>query len=386
MKIGFVLDDSLDKPDGVQQYVLALGAWLRGEGHRVHFLVGETHRKDIENVHSLSKNISLNYNKNSVSIPLPAKKQKIINLLKREKFDVLHVQMPYSPMLAAKIINSAPPRTAIVGTFHIVPFSLRESLATRMLRQLIKKSLKRIDKIISVSLPAQKFARKSLRVKSVVIPNVVNIATMSRGKRMYKFGGGKLNIIFLGRLVQRKGCMELLRAVEVLHSKKRLWNTRVVICGKGPLENDLKKYVHNHHLGTIVHFAGFINELDKPNYLASADIAVFPSLGGESFGIVLIEAMAAGADVVLAGNNSGYRSVMFNKPDQIVKPTDTADFAKSLQHYISNSAARQRAKRWQQTQIFQYDVKTVGRQIEKLYEQIIAKKRRAKDNKSYEPK
>lgn len=386
MKIGFVLDDSLDKPDGVQQYVLTLGAWLKNEGHRVHYLVGETHRKDVDNVHSLSKNISLNYNKNNVSIPLPAKKQKIADLLKHEKFDVLHVQMPHSPMLAAKIINAAPARTAIVGTFHIVPFSWRESLATRSLRLLINKSLKRFDKIISVSLPAQKFAKKSLKVNSIIIPNAINAAILSRGKRMYKFGGGKLNIVFLGRLVQRKGCMELLKAVEELHSKKRLWNIRVIICGRGSLEKELKNYVHNHHLGTIVHFAGFINELDKPNYLASADIAVFPSLGGESFGIVLIEAMAAGAGVVLAGNNSGYRSVMFTKPDQIIKPSNTSEFAKSLQHFISNSAARQRAKRWQQTQIPLYDVKIVGRQIEKMYEQIIAKKRRAKDNKTYDSK
>lgn len=386
MKIGFVLDDSLDKPDGVQQYVLTLGAWLKNERHRVHYLVGETHRKDVENVHSLSKNISLNYNKNNVSIPLPANRQKIADLLKREKFDVLHVQMPHSPMLAAKVINAAPPRTAIVGTFHIVPFSWHESLATRSLGLLIKKSLKRFDKIISVSLPAQKFAKKSFKVSSIVIPNVVNVATLSRGKRMYKFGGGKLNIVFLGRLVQRKGCMELLKAIELLHSKKRLWNIRVIICGRGPLEKELKKYVHNHHLGTIVHFTGFIKELDKPNYLASADIAVFPSLGGESFGIVLIEAMAAGAGVVLAGNNSGYRSVMFTKPDQIIKPESTDDFAKSLQHFISNSAARQRADRWQQTQIPLYDVKIVGRQIEKLYEHVIAKKRHAKDNNSYDTK
>jgi len=381
MKIGFVLDDSLDKPDGVQQYVLTLGAWLRAEGHRVHYLVGETHRKDLENVHSLSKNIDLTFNKNNVSIPLPIKKQAVSEFLKREKFDVLHVQMPYSPMLAAKVINSAPTKTAIVGTFHIVPFSWRESVATKTLKLLIKKSLKRFDKVISVSLPASKFAKKSLGIKSVIIPNVVNAAAMMRGKRMYKFGGGKLNIVFLGRLVERKGCMNLLQAVEELHRKKRLGNVRVIICGKGPLEKDLKKYAHNYHLGTIVHFAGFISELDKANYLASADIAVFPSLGGESFGIVLIEAMAAEAGVVLAGNNIGYRSVMFTKPDQLIKPTNTSEFAKSLQHFISNSAARQRAKRWQQTQIPLYDVKIVGRHIEKLYEQVIANKRRTKDNK-----
>jgi len=386
MKIGFVLDDSLDKPDGVQQYMLTLGNWLKTEGHKVHYLVGETYRKDIDNIHSLSNNIGLNYNKNKVSIPYPVNKNKINSVLKKEKFDVLHIQMPHSPMLGAKVINAVSPKTAVVGTFHIVPFSWRESLATRCLKFLISRSLKRIDKVISVSLPAQKFAKKSLKIESVVIPNVVNVANFARGKRMHKFSADKLNIIFLGRLVHRKGCMELLKAIEVLHTKKRLWNARVIICGTGPLEKELKNYVYSHHLGTVVHFTGFINELSKANYLASADIAVFPSLGGESFGIVLIEAMASGADVVLAGNNKGYRSVMFTKPDQIIDPTSTDDFANTLYHYIHNSSARQRAKRWQQSQIPLYDVKVVGRKVERIYETVVAKKRLTKDNKAYEQK
>jgi Glycosyltransferase Family 4 len=140
MKIGFVLDDTLDSTDGVQQYVLTLGKWLKDQGHDVHYLVGATKRRDIPDVHSLSRNMSVRFNGNQMSMPLPAKKFEITALLSTEKFDVLHVQVPYSPLLAHRVIMAAPPQTAIIGTFHIAPNSasyrpppgcLRQSYAHR---------------------------------------------------------------------------------------------------------------------------------------------------------------------------------------------------------------------------------------------------------------
>ena len=375
MKIGFVLDDSLDKPDGVQQYILTLGRWLRAEGHKVHYLVGETHRKDIPSVHSLSRNIQLAFNGNSVSIPLQVRKATIRRLLAREHFDVLHVQMPYSPMLGAKIIRYTPSDVAVVGTFHIVPYSWQESLAARGLRVLIWRSLRRFDEVMSVSPPASVFARRSLRVRSTVIPNAINTAFFQSGKKLKKYDDGKINIVFLGRLVERKGCIYLLQAIEILHQQKRLPNVRILICGKGPLRAQLEAYVAKHHLGSAVHFVGFVSEADKANYLATADIAVFPSLAGESFGIVLVEAMAAGSKTVLAGKNSGYRSILRARPDQLVSPTDTKVFAKRLQHFIVSWPARRRSHRWQQSQVGQYDVRVVGSQILAKYTAAIAKRR-----------
>ena len=105
MKIALVLDDSLDKPDGVQQYVLTLGSWLTSQKHEVHYLVGATSRKDIPNVHSLSANMRVRFNKNRASMPMIANRKAIRALTEKEKFDVLHVQMPYSPLLAGKIID-----------------------------------------------------------------------------------------------------------------------------------------------------------------------------------------------------------------------------------------------------------------------------------------
>ena len=92
MKIGLVLDDTLDKPDGVQQHVLTVGKWLSEQGHEVHYLVANTERKDIPNTHSLGRFINVRYNKNNVRTPLPANRNNIRALIRRENFDVLHVQ------------------------------------------------------------------------------------------------------------------------------------------------------------------------------------------------------------------------------------------------------------------------------------------------------
>ncbi len=94
LKIGFVLDDSLDSTDGVQQYMLTMGRWLQKKGHEVHYLVGHTRRPDIANIHSLSRNITVRFNQNRMSIPLGASRRHIKQVLMREQFDVLHVQMP----------------------------------------------------------------------------------------------------------------------------------------------------------------------------------------------------------------------------------------------------------------------------------------------------
>lgn len=382
MKIGFVLDDSLDKSDGVQQYVLTLGTWYGQQGHDVHYLVGETERDDIPNIHSLSRNIRTKFNQNRLSTPLPASKQAIKDLMDLEDFDVLHIQIPYSPLLAARVINAAGPKTVVVGTFHIIPFSAFEAMATAALGLVLRRNLKRFDAIYSVSEPARVFAKKSFRINSEVRPNVVDLHRYTRAKPLKQYDDGAITIVFLGRLVERKGCMHLLEALERLHAQHRLDRVRVLICGKGPLENKLRAYVKAKHLGHVVQFVGYVDEDAKAQYLASADIAVFPSTGGESFGIVLIEAMAAGSKVVLGGNNIGYQSVLGTQKDQIINPLKTAEFAERLLYFINSARARQQAHRWQQTHIKNYDVRAVGNGLLSAYETMIAKRRQSNDNKS----
>lgn len=367
-KIGFVLDDSLDKTDGVQQYVLTLGQWMRHQGHEVHYLVGHTERTDIPHIHSLSRNIQTHFNQNRMSTPLPASKKLIKELLEAEQFDALHVQMPYSPFMAGRVIKAAPKQTRAIGTFHIIPFSWIEKTATRLLGFVLWRTLRRFDTIYSVSEPARRFARKSFGVKSTVLPNVVNVSAFHVGRPIKKYDDGKVNIVFLGRLVERKGCLYLLQALQLLHEKHLLTNVRVLICGKGQLLPELENYVKKHHLSSNVHFVGFVSEDEKPDYLATADIAVFPSTGGESFGIVLIEAMAAGSRVVLGGNNVGYASVLRSRPELLIDPLNTHEFANTLKHFISSKRARASAHKWQQEHVVQYDVAVVGRKLLERYE------------------
>lgn len=380
MKIGFVLDDSLDKADGVQQYIITLGAWFVSRGHEVHYLVGQTERTDIKNIHSLSRNIQARFNQNRVSTPLPAPKTKVKQLLEDEKFDVLHVQMPFSPLLAAKIVSAALPETAIIGTFHIIPFSKLESLATTTLGLVLRRTINRFDATYSVSLPAQQFAKKAFGINTTVLPNAVHVSRFAAAKPFPQYADKTITIVFLGRLVERKGCMALLKAVALLNTQQKLSRVRVLICGKGPLLSSLESFVKRSKLGHVVHFVGFVNEDDKARYLSSADIAVFPSTGGESFGIVLIEAMAAGSKVVLGGDNVGYRSVLGQKSDQLVNPNNSVDFAKTLLHFISNKRAQDAANKWQQQQISQYDVKVVGAHLLSSYEANIAKRRQTNHN------
>lgn len=375
MKIGFVLDDSLDKADGVQQYILTLGKWYTHQGHEVHFLVGQTNRRDIPHIHSLSKNLQVHFNQNRMSTPLPAKSSEIKALLDRELFDVLHVQMPYSPFMAGKVIAHAPKQTAIVGTFHIIPYSTIEKLATKLLSVYLWRNKRRFDAVVSVSEPARTFARRYFGVDSVVVPNAVNITQFKNGKKIAKYNDGKLNIVFLGRLVERKGCMYLLEAIQKLHRLHQLDGVRVIICGKGPLQERLERYVRDNHLLQVVHFVGFVSEADKADYLATADIAVMPSTGGESFGIVLVEAMAAGVRVVIGGDNVGYRTVLAGSVNQLVTPEDTDSFSAMLHSYIADGRKRMRAFHWQQERVKEFDVAVVGTTLLRMYKTAIAKNR-----------
>ena len=372
LKIGFVLDDSLDKADGVQQYVLTMGEWLRSQGHDVHYLVSTSKRTDVANVHSLSRNMAVRFNGNRMSMPLPASKRALKSFLAGEQFDVLHVQMPYSPLLAQKVIRLAAPHTAIIGTFHVAPYARHVTAASRLLAVWNGRSLKRFNTIVSVSTAAQAFAKQVFGIESSVLPNVIDYHRFASATPLPK-KKDVVRIMFLGRLVPRKGCMVLLQAIRELNTPL-LPKYEVFICGKGPLAPELNGYVAAHAMGDRVSFQGFVSEEDKPAYLRSADIAVFPSSGGESFGIVLIEAMAAGA-AVLAGDNVGYRTVMEPKPELLFNPLSPPDLAEKLEQYLRHTADRQAAQRWGKDYSKRFDTATVGAQLVDIYTQALRKRR-----------
>lgn len=375
LKVGLVLDSGLDAPDGVQQYVLAIGEWLRSKGHDVHYLVGQTKRRDIANVHSLGRAVKVSFNGNKGSIPLFASRREIKSLLAAEKFDVLHVQIPHHPLLAQPIVLAADKRTAVIGTFHIAPLNGLVTIGNKLLGLWLKPSLRRFDRIVSVSSAAAAFAKQTFGTRTDVLPNVVDAKRFASAEPLSQYTDDTLTILFLGRLVSRKGCGLLLRAVARLSEQTDLPKFRVLICGRGPLEAELKKYASEHGLEKLVEFVGFVSEEDKPRYYASADIAVFPSRGGESFGIVLLEAMAAGRAVVLAGNNPGYASVMAPQPELLFNANEAGALSDKLACYMRDKGRREAMRDWGLAYAGKFDIEVIGNKLLNIYRQALRKRR-----------
>lgn len=374
MKIGLLVDDTLDKPDGVQQYVLAVGRWLSSQGHEVHYLAAQTQRTDIPNIHSLSKNVAVRFNGNRLTIPLPVSRRAIRRIVDELSLDVLHVQMPHSPLFAQRVIRALPQNVAVIGTFHILPHSPFVGWLTSLLGLWLRPSLRRIDTVLAVSTAAKSFADNSFRIVSRVLPNAIDLSPFFAAKPQ---AHDIPTIVYLNRLEPRKGCIYLLRAVETLIKEDPSRQLRVVACGKGSESATLLKFVVDHQLSGYVTFEGFIAEDQKPRYLATADITVYPSTGGESFGIVLLEGMAAGYGVVVAGDNPGYRSVLGAFPDQLFDPRDNDAFTGCLRRFLDDEPERRVRSKAQREYAKKFDISSVGPELVRLYEEALHRCRKS---------
>jgi phosphatidylinositol alpha-mannosyltransferase len=323
----------------------------------------------------LSRNISVKFNGNRTTIPLFASRKKIQQVLRTHDFDILHVQTPHHPFMAQRLVLAAGERTAVVGTFHIAAYNRLVTTGNYALGWWLRPSLKRFDEIVSVSPAAADFAKRTFGVNTEVLPNVINYQLFHEAKPLPRYDDNTLTILFLGRLVPRKGCGLLLAAVAELATDGTLPAFRVVICGKGPDADKLQRFIKENNLQNRVEMVGFIDEADKPRYYASADIAVFPSSGGESFGIVLLEAMAGGRAAVLAGDNPGYRSVLAPRPELIFDSHDASALAGKLRQYLIDKQLRAEAGRWGTDYSQRFDTTVVGKELLKIYYQALRKRR-----------
>lgn len=176
--------------------------------------------------------------------------------------------------------------------------------------------------------------------------------------------------MFLGRLEPRKGPRELLAALGKLDGS---WHA--TIAGRGPLLEDQQAEAARLGIADRVTFPGFIADDDVPGLLADADVVALPSTGGESFGISVVEALAAASGPVLAGDNPGYRTVMTGLEENLVDPTDTGAFAVALKNALALAAdpERRAALVERQRQAAQrFDVAVIGAQVEAIYRSMAA--------------
>lgn len=372
LTVGFVLDDTLDVTDGVQQNVITLGKWLAKHGHQVHYIVAETKRQDLQNVHSITSFIKTSFNQNNVRTPKPARKQDIKKIFECIEFDVLHVQMPYSPLLAGRVMSLANRKTTLVGTFHILPASRLSHYANKLLALCSRRTLRLFDATIAVSAPSAKFAKAVYNIKPSVVYNPVNFDPFVAARSEIRdtvpnnepetHSNHKVRLVFLGRLVERKGIIQLINAYKSL-DKEIVSGSELIICGDGPLRANCE----NLGVGYPIVFKGKVSEKEKARQLSMADIAVFPSTGGESFGIVLVEAMAAGAGCVIAGDNPGYRSVFDGCEDALFDANNGSLFATTLKKFITDAALRAELFTRQQFLAPRYSIDAIGPQVEAIY-------------------
>lgn len=368
MRIVYVLDDTLDSTDGVQQYVRCVGEWMRLRGHDVSYIVGATQRRDLPGIYSIAQNVRVTYNGNRLSIPLPVERSKIRVLLSQLQPDILHVQAPYSPAMSGRVVSLAADETAVVGTFHVLPYTRLARFGNGILGKINTRTAKRFDAMMAVSPPAQAFACHLHGFRSVIVANPFVHDVFSAARRGRKKPNAVTRIVFLGRLVERKGVEQLLHAIAYLCQHKLYSGPfEVIIAGRGKLLPRLQDFTRDHNLTEVVSFSGFIEEADKAALLESADIAVFPSIAGESFGISLLEAMAASRGAVLGGNNPGYASVVASRT-QLIDPNDIAGFAAALADLLAHPAKRTVMAKRQQAHVAQFDIDVIGPKIEALYQ------------------
>jgi len=227
---------------------------------------------------------------------------RIKRLLEEEKFDVIHFHEPLAPFLPLVILRLS--CSLNVGTFHAFHGSGRMYWFTKYF---MKKWTDKLDGRIAVSEPALNFVSRHFPADYKIIPNGIDFDRFSyRSEPIGEFQDSKLNILFVGRLEKRKGLRYLLGAYGRL--KWEYPNTRLIVVGPGEPDGESVRLIAERHIEDVV-FVGGVSYEDLPRYYHSADIFCSPATGKESFGIVLLEAMAAGKPIV-ASNIEGYASVM----------------------------------------------------------------------------
>jgi phosphatidylinositol alpha-mannosyltransferase len=216
--------------------------------------------------------------------------------------------------------------TANVGTFHAFA---RSNIGYYYGRPLLHPYLAHLNRGIAVSEPARAFVNRYFPDYPLqVIPNGIDVDVYRPGLAPIRhLRDDKLNILFVGRLEKRKGLGDLMRAYRAM--KSRVPRSRLIIVGDGPLRGRVESYATRHRLQDVV-IAGFVPETVKPRYYCSADVFCAPATGAESFGIVLLEALASGLPVV-ATEVPGYMSVLEPGRDSVtVQPKNWRELAASL--------------------------------------------------------
>jgi len=294
---------------------------------------------------------------------------RIKEVLDREKFDIVHLHEPFMPMLCSAVLRFS--NTANVGTFHACQGRPGYNFGRPISTMMLKRRLRKLDGKIAVSKPATEFVQKHVPGYYNIIPNGVDLERFSPDvPPIEEFSDGKLNILFVGRLEKRKGAGYLIKAYEQV--KREFANCRLIIVGPGTrLRRKYEKQVRRAGLEDVV-FVGYVEDDELPRYYKTADIFCAPATGQESFGIVLLEAMAVGTPVV-ASNIEGYASVITHGVDGwLVPPKDEIKLASSLLSLMNDKPLRRKMAAKGRITAADYSWEHIARRILDYYLRVLS--------------
>jgi phosphatidyl-myo-inositol alpha-mannosyltransferase len=344
MKIGLVSPYDWSYPGGVRDHVRHLANEFIAMGHDVRIMApasGPKRKVTERPVLKMGGTTPIPINGSIARIMLdPSIALRVRRVLQREHFDVIHVHEPFVPGLSQTVLRCS--NTVTVGTFHASSYPSiysTSNLAYASTYPFLRPLFRRLSGCIAVSTTALRFVSRYFPADYRVIPNGVNLDRFSpQVAPLPQFMDGKKNILFVGRFEKRKGAKYLLRAIPRI--RERFPDTRFIFVGEGRLRRGFQQFVERQGWRDVV-FSGYVSDSDLPHYFASAHIFCSPATGGESLGIVLLEAMAAGKPIV-ASNISGYATVVSHGIDGLLTtPRSSEELAIAIGYLLEHEPVRQ---------------------------------------------
>ena len=367
MKVGLVSPYDFASPGGVNDHVRHLAVRLQQLGHETRIFAPSS-RADVDfdsaRFYRIGTPIAIPANDSVARITLSFHlANRVAEIIDQERFDILHFHEPLMPALPMTMLRMSP--TANVGTFHAFSHS---NVGYYYGRPLLKPYLAHLHRAMAVSEPARAFVSRYFPDFPMrVVPNGIDLNIYKPGLPPIRhLRDDNLNILFVGRLEKRKGLGDLLRAYRGI--VERVPRSRLIIVGDGPLRGRMESYVARHRLPNVV-MAGYVPDSVKPRYYSSADIFCAPATGAESFGIVLLEALASGLPVV-ATEVPGYMSVLEPGQDSItVQPNNWRELAASLVILARDAELRERLAGYAVQKARRYSWDAVASEVVEVYQE-----------------
>jgi phosphatidylinositol alpha-mannosyltransferase len=366
VKVGIVCPYSWDVPGGVQFHVRDLAEVLQSRGHQVSVLAPADDDTPLPAyVVPAGRAVPVPYNGSIARVNFgPLSAARVRRWLREGGFDVLHIHEPATPSLSLLACWAA--TGAIVATFHTANLRSRAMSAAY---PILEPALEKIGARVAVSEAARRTLVEHVGGDAVLIPNGVFVDRFAAAAPRPEWQGAGGTVGFVGRLDEpRKGLPTLLSAVPAVLAARP--GVRFLVAGRGDEEEALELLPPGAR--DAVTFLGTVSEPDKAQLLASVDVYVAPNLGGESFGIVLVEAMAAGA-TVLASDLEAFRRVLDEGRVGRTFPTgDVPALTSSLVDLLDDPGGRQVLSAAASTWVRRYDWATVGDDLLAVYETVAA--------------